>query len=127
MNTCSSEPEVFLLSLILIQDGTRVPVCAHPPLQSYIEPFLALAEQTLESFVSSLNPVKMDKEDSSCQEHQFVLAVAGIITSECGTGLRGWGIASAVGAGCTYSLIWVMVRRQNPVSQTPGFLLVLMV
>ncbi|XP_048862649.1 heat shock factor 2-binding protein isoform X1 [Brienomyrus brachyistius] len=48
---------------------------------SYIEPFLALAGQTLESFVSSLNPVKMEKEDSSCQEHQFVLAVAGIITN----------------------------------------------
>ncbi|XP_048862673.1 heat shock factor 2-binding protein isoform X3 [Brienomyrus brachyistius] len=49
--------------------------------ESYIEPFLALAGQTLESFVSSLNPVKMEKEDSSCQEHQFVLAVAGIITN----------------------------------------------
>lgn len=54
-------------------------VCAQGKLQS----FLAVAAQTLESFVTSLDEeVKTQTEDHNSQEHQFVLALAGTVTSE---------------------------------------------
>lgn len=46
-------------------------------------PFLTVATQTLESFIGSLDgEVKNQTEDHNSQEHQFVLALAGTITSE---------------------------------------------
>lgn len=57
----------------------------HMATQGKLQPFLTLATQTLESFVRSLdNEVKIQTEDHNSQEHQFVLAVAGTITSEFG-------------------------------------------
>lgn len=54
-------------------------VCAQEKLRS----FLVLAAQTLESFVRSLDDeVKGQTKDHNSQELQFVLALAGIITSE---------------------------------------------
>lgn len=51
--------------------------------QGKLQPFLAVAAQTLESFVRSLDEeVKTQTEDHNSQEHQFVLALAGTITSE---------------------------------------------
>ncbi|KAF7646486.1 hypothetical protein LDENG_00187470, partial [Lucifuga dentata] len=44
--------------------------------------FLAVAAQTLESFVTSLDEnAKTETEDHDSHEHQFVLALAGIITN----------------------------------------------
>lgn len=55
----------------------------HTMMQGMLQPFLAVASQTLESFVRSLDDeVKTQTEDHSSQEHQFVLALAGTITSE---------------------------------------------
>lgn len=52
-------------------------------MQGMLQPFLAVASQTLESFVKSLDDeVKTQTEDHSSQERQFVLALAGTITSE---------------------------------------------
>lgn len=54
--------------------------------QGKLQPFLAVAAQTLESFVRSLDEeVKTQTEDHNSQEHQFVLALAGTITSELTT------------------------------------------
>lgn len=56
---------------------------ARTVMQGMLQPFLAVASQTLESFVRSLDDeVKTRTEDHSSQEHQFVLALAGTITSE---------------------------------------------
>jgi len=56
-----------------------VRVCVQGKLQS----FLLVASQTLESFVMSLDEeLKTQTEDYNSHEHQFVLAVAGTITSE---------------------------------------------
>ncbi|XP_044200198.1 heat shock factor 2-binding protein isoform X2 [Thunnus albacares] len=47
-----------------------------------LQSFLAVAAQTLESFVRSLDEeVKTQTEDHNSQEHQFVLALAGTITN----------------------------------------------
>ncbi|KAM7365505.1 hypothetical protein PAMP_016425 [Pampus punctatissimus] len=47
-----------------------------------LQSFLAVAAQTLESFVRSLDEeVKSQTEDHNSQEHQFVLALAGTITN----------------------------------------------
>lgn len=52
-------------------------------MQGKLQPFLAVAAQTLESFVRSLDDeVKTQTEDHNSQEHQFVLGLAGTITSE---------------------------------------------
>lgn len=52
-------------------------------MQGKLQPFLAVATQTLESFVSSLDDgVKTQTEDHNSQEHQFVLGLAGTVTSE---------------------------------------------
>lgn len=52
-------------------------------MQGMLQPFLAVASQTLESFFRSLDDeVKTQTEDHSSKEHQFVLALAGTITSE---------------------------------------------
>lgn len=52
-------------------------------MQGKLQPFLAVATQTLESFVRSLDAeVKTQTEDRNSQEYQFVLALAGTITSE---------------------------------------------
>lgn len=62
-----------------------VPLCfsMHMEMQGKLQPFLALATQTLESFVRSLDDeVKTQTEDHNSQEHQFVLGLAGTITSE---------------------------------------------
>lgn len=51
--------------------------------QGKLQSFLAVAAQTLESFVQSLDEeVKTQTEDHNSQEHQFVLALAGTITSQ---------------------------------------------
>lgn len=49
--------------------------------QGKLQSFLTLAAQTLESFVRSLDE-EMKTEDHNSQDHQFVLALAGTITSE---------------------------------------------
>lgn len=55
----------------------------HMAMQGKLQPFLAVAAQTLESFVRSLDDeVKTQTEDHNSQEHQFVLGLAGTITSE---------------------------------------------
>lgn len=55
----------------------------HVCVQGKLQSFLAVAAQTLESFVGSLDEeVKTQTEDHDSQEHQFVLALAGTITSE---------------------------------------------
>ena len=42
-----------------------------------------MAGQTLESFVKSLDQdSKLPQQDSNSHEHQFVLALAGVVTSE---------------------------------------------
>lgn len=52
-------------------------------MQGKLKSFLTVAAQTLESFVGSLDEeVKTQSEDLNSQEHQFVLALAGTITSE---------------------------------------------
>ncbi|KAJ8410561.1 hypothetical protein AAFF_G00194650 [Aldrovandia affinis] len=49
---------------------------------SKVEAFLAMAGQTLESFVKSLGEeVKMDQQDLCSHDNQFVLALAGVITN----------------------------------------------
>lgn len=45
--------------------------------------FLTVAAQTLESFVKSMDDeIKTQPGDHNSQEHQFVLALVGTITSE---------------------------------------------
>ena len=52
-------------------------------MQGKLHAFLSVAAQTLESFVRSLDEeAKTQTEDHNSQEHQFVLALAGTITSE---------------------------------------------
>lgn len=52
-------------------------------LQGKIQPFLAVAVQALESFVGSLDQeAKSQTEDHNSQEHQFILALAGTVTSK---------------------------------------------
>ncbi|XP_062383766.1 heat shock factor 2-binding protein isoform X2 [Sardina pilchardus] len=47
-----------------------------------LEPFLSVAGQTLESFVKSLDQdSKLPQQDSNSHEHQFVLALAGVVTN----------------------------------------------
>ncbi|XP_029372394.1 heat shock factor 2-binding protein isoform X2 [Echeneis naucrates] len=47
-----------------------------------LQAFLAIAAQTLESFIGSLDvELKPQTEDQNSQEHQFVLALAGTITN----------------------------------------------
>ncbi|XP_063068685.1 heat shock factor 2-binding protein [Engraulis encrasicolus] len=49
-----------------------------------VQPFLSVAGQTLESFVKSLDQdskATQQQQDSNSQEHQFVLALAGVITN----------------------------------------------
>ncbi|KAM4602120.1 heat shock factor 2-binding protein [Polymixia lowei] len=47
-----------------------------------LQPFLKLAAQTLESFVKSLEgEAKAEPQDQNSHEHQFVLALAGVITN----------------------------------------------
>lgn len=54
-----------------------------PMLQGKLPSFLAVAAQTLESFVTSLDEeAKTETEDHNSYEHQFVLAVAGVIASK---------------------------------------------
>lgn len=61
---------------------TTVCVCVLM-VQGKLQSFLTVAAQTLESFVRSLDEeVKTQTEDHNSQEHQFVLALAGTITSE---------------------------------------------
>lgn len=51
--------------------------------QGKLPSFLNVAAQTLESFGKSLDEeVKDQSEDYNSQEHQFVLALAGTVTSE---------------------------------------------
>lgn len=51
--------------------------------QGKLPPFLAVAAQALESFVGSLDQeVKSQTEDHNSQEHQFILALAGTMTSK---------------------------------------------
>lgn len=58
-------------------------VCVLTVVQGKLQSFLVLAAQTLESFVRSLDEDgKAQTEDHNSQEHQFVLALAGTITSE---------------------------------------------
>lgn len=48
-----------------------------------LEPFLSVAGQTLESFVKSLDEEeKPQQQNYNSHEHQFVLALAGVITSK---------------------------------------------
>lgn len=48
-----------------------------------LEPFLSVAGQTLESFVKSLDgDEKPQEQNYNSHEHQFVLALAGVITSK---------------------------------------------
>lgn len=67
----------------LLFSNWNVCVCfsTHTVMQGMLQPFLAVASQTLESFVRSLDD-EVKTEDHSSQEHQFVLALAGTITSE---------------------------------------------
>ncbi|XP_041936220.1 heat shock factor 2-binding protein isoform X1 [Alosa sapidissima] len=47
-----------------------------------LEPFLSVAGQTLGSFVKSLDQdSKVPQQDSNSHEHQFVLALAGVVTN----------------------------------------------
>uniref|UniRef100_A0A8C8F3D4 Heat shock transcription factor 2 binding protein n=1 Tax=Oncorhynchus tshawytscha TaxID=74940 RepID=A0A8C8F3D4_ONCTS len=49
-----------------------------------LQSFLSVAGQTLESFVKSLDgEAKAEQQDSNSHEQQFVLALAGVVTSEC--------------------------------------------
>lgn len=51
--------------------------------QGKLESFLTLAGQTLESFVKSMDgEVENEKQDFNSHEHQFVMALAGVVTSE---------------------------------------------
>lgn len=51
--------------------------------QGKLQPFLAVGAQTLESFVGSLDEeAKSQTEDHNSREHQFILALAGTITSK---------------------------------------------
>lgn len=66
----------------------RVCVCV---VQGKLQSFLSVAAQTLESFVRSLDEdVKTQTEDHTSQEHQFVLALAGTITSEFTASISHW-------------------------------------
>lgn len=48
-----------------------------------LEPFLSVAGQTLESFVKSLDEEeKPQQQNYNSHEHQFVLGLAGVITSK---------------------------------------------
>lgn len=68
--------------LILLDCVCVCCVCVRT-LQGKLQAFLAVAAQTLESFVTSLDEEeKSQTEDYNSHEHQFVLAVAGTITSE---------------------------------------------
>lgn len=58
--------------------------------QGKLQPFLAVAGQALESFVGSLDQeAKSQTEDHNSQEHQFILALAGTVTSKflCSSGV----------------------------------------
>ncbi len=58
-------------------------MCVCAGVQGKLQVFLTVAAQTLESFVTSLDEEgKNQTEDPNSQEHQFVLALAGTITSE---------------------------------------------
>lgn len=58
-------------------------MCVVVVVQGKLQSFLAVAAQTLESFVGSLDAeVKNLTEDHNSQEHHFVLGLAGTITSE---------------------------------------------
>ncbi|KAI5618488.1 heat shock factor 2-binding protein, partial [Silurus asotus] len=46
-----------------------------------LEPFLSVAGQTLESFVKSLDEDEKPQQNYNTSEHQFVLALAGVITN----------------------------------------------
>ncbi|KAI5090071.1 heat shock factor 2-binding protein [Silurus meridionalis] len=46
-----------------------------------LEPFLSVAGQTLESFVKSLDEEEKPQQNYNTSEHQFVLALAGVITN----------------------------------------------
>lgn len=62
---------------------------AHVWVQGKLPPFLAVAGQALESFVGSLDQeAKSQTEDHNSQEHQFILALAGTVTSKllCSSG-----------------------------------------
>lgn len=51
--------------------------------QEKLQPFLAVAAQALESFVASLDQdAKSQTEDHNSQEYQFILALAGTVTSK---------------------------------------------
>ncbi|XP_003966421.2 heat shock factor 2-binding protein isoform X2 [Takifugu rubripes] len=67
---------------LLWSSSTRENTVTHWLADGMLQPFLAVASQTLESFVRSLDDeVKTQTEDHSSQEHQFVLALAGTITN----------------------------------------------
>lgn len=72
----------------MLLDCVCVCVCVRA-LQGKLQAFLAVAAQTLESFVTSLDEEeKSQTEDYNSHEHQFVLAVAGTITSESEASVR---------------------------------------
>lgn len=50
--------------------------------QSKLEPFLSIAGQTLESFIKSLDDDAKPQQCYNSHEHHFVLALAGVVTSE---------------------------------------------
>lgn len=51
--------------------------------QGKVQPLLAVAAQALENFVNSLDQeAKSQTEDHNSQEHQFILALAGTLTSK---------------------------------------------
>nr|XP_046238510.1 heat shock factor 2-binding protein isoform X2 [Scatophagus argus] len=67
---------------LLWSSSARENTVTHWLADGKLEPFLAVAVQTLESFVRSLDEeVKTQAEDHNSKEHQFVLALAGTITN----------------------------------------------
>uniref|UniRef100_H3DAF1 Heat shock transcription factor 2 binding protein n=1 Tax=Tetraodon nigroviridis TaxID=99883 RepID=H3DAF1_TETNG len=67
---------------LLWSSSARENTVTHWLADGKLQPFLAVATQTLESFVTSLDDeVKTQTEDHNSQEHQFVLGLAGTITN----------------------------------------------
>lgn len=57
-------------------------LCIHVCPQGKLEPFLSIAGQTLESFIKSLDEDAKPQQSYNSHEHHFVLALAGVVTSE---------------------------------------------
>uniref|UniRef100_A0A8K9UZZ7 Heat shock transcription factor 2 binding protein n=1 Tax=Oncorhynchus mykiss TaxID=8022 RepID=A0A8K9UZZ7_ONCMY len=92
-----------------------------------LQSFLSVAGQTLESFVKSLDgEAKAEQQDSNSHEQQFVLALAGVVTSECAAmspcmrGLPGYNGDSEV---CLHALRLLQSVLLEEALAGPGLLL----